>query len=140
MIVKIVEKDGKVIGGIQVYENSFDGTTKVQDTYHISALEYGSDSIFGTNEEEITVCINKEMQLKDLVDDAISFFKIVGGSDALSDKGFDTGDIMPLEYCDEIVALCKKYGIKCNPTMPYGILDAEYELEEFFKTKLQGGE
>lgn len=58
MIVKIVEQDGKVIGGIQVYENSFDGTTKVQDTYHISALEYGSDSIFGTNEEEVAVIID----------------------------------------------------------------------------------
>ena len=58
MIVKIVEKDGKVIGGIQVYENSFDGRTEVQDTYHISALEYGSDSIFGSNEEEISVIID----------------------------------------------------------------------------------
>ena len=58
MIVKIVEKDGKVIGGIQVYENSFDGKTKVQDTYHIEALEYGSDSIFGSNEEEVSVIID----------------------------------------------------------------------------------
>ena len=78
--------------------------------------------------------------MKDLVNDAIAFFKMLGGSDALSDKGFDTGDIMPLEYCDEIVALCKKYGINCDPSMPYGILDAEYELERFFKAKLQGGE
>ena len=46
--------------------------------------------------------------MKDLVKDAIAFFKMVGGSDALSDKGFDTGDIMPLEYCNEIVELCKK--------------------------------
>ena len=79
------------------------------------------------------------MQLKNLVEDAISFFKMVGGSDALSDKGFDTGDIMTLEYCNEIVELCKKYGIECDDSMPYGILDAEYELEMFFKAKLQGG-
>lgn len=77
--------------------------------------------------------------MKDLVKDAIAFFKMVGGSDALSDKGFDTGDIMTLEYCNEIVELCKKYGIECDDSMPYGILDAEYELEMFFKAKLQGG-
>ena len=63
--------------------------------------------------------------MKDLVKDAIAFFKMVGGSDALSDKGFDTGDIMPLEYCNEIVELCQKY-------------DIEYDLEKFFKTKLEG--
>ncbi|WP_296862486.1 hypothetical protein [uncultured Methanobrevibacter sp.] len=75
--------------------------------------------------------------MKDLVKDAIAFFKMVGGSDALSDKGFDTGDIMPLEYCNEIVELCQKYSITCDDTMPYGILDAEYELEKFFKIKLE---
>ena len=75
--------------------------------------------------------------MKDLVKDAIAFFKMVGGSDALSDKGFDTGDIMTLEYCNEIVELCKRYNIACDDTMPYGILDAEYELEKFFKTKLE---
>ena len=58
MIVRILEKDGKVIGGIQVYENSFDGRTEVQDTYHIKSIEYGSDSIFGSNEEEISVIID----------------------------------------------------------------------------------
>ena len=75
--------------------------------------------------------------MKDLVKDAITFFKMVGGSDALSDKGFDTGDIMPLEYCNEIVELCQKYDIAWDDTMPYGILDAEYDLERFFKSKLE---
>ena len=58
MIVRIIEQDGKVIGGIQVYENSFDGTTKVQDTYHIIAIIDGLDDIFGTNEEQILVKID----------------------------------------------------------------------------------
>lgn len=78
--------------------------------------------------------------MKDLVKDAILFFKMVGESDALSDKGFDTGDIMTLEYCNKIVELCKKYNIACDDSIPYGVLDAEYELEKFFKTKLQGGD
>ena len=38
---------------------------------------------------------------------------------------------MPLEYCNEIVELCQKYDIACDDTMPYGILDAEYDLEKF---------
>ncbi len=76
--------------------------------------------------------------MKDLVNDAIVFFKMVGGSDALSDKGFDNCDIMPLDYCQKIVELCNKYGVECDDSMPYGILDAEYELEKFFKAKLQG--
>ncbi len=82
--------------------------------------------------------------MKNLVSDAISFFKMVGASDGLSNKGFDTGDIMTVEYCEEIVKLCRTYGISCDDTMPYGILDAEYDLERFFKSKLEeavkGGE
>ena len=145
MILKIVDSNGTVLGAVNVYENNYNGEVCVNDTFHCDAVVENIDTIFGTNDSEISVCINKEvMQLKNLVEDAISFFKMVGESDALSDKGFDTGDIMPLEYCDEIVALCKKYSIKCDPTMPYGILDAEYELGEFFKTKLEeavkGGE
>ena len=75
--------------------------------------------------------------MNDLVKDATSFFKMVGASDELSNKGFDTGDIMTVEYCEEIVKLCRKYGISCDDTMPYGILDAEYNLERFFKSKLE---
>lgn len=75
--------------------------------------------------------------MKDLVNDAILFFKMVGASDELSNKGFDTADVMTLEYCEEIIKLSRKYGIECDESMPYGILDAEYELEKFFKTKLE---
>lgn len=75
--------------------------------------------------------------MKDFVTDAISFFKMVGASDELAERNFDNKDIMTAEYCSEIVELCEKYGIKCDDTMPYGILDAEYELERFFKTKLE---
>lgn len=81
--------------------------------------------------------------MEDLVTDAISFFKMVGASDELAERNFDNKDIMTVEYCNEIVALCKKYGIKCDDTMPYGILDAEYTLEIFFKETLEkaiGGE
>lgn len=81
--------------------------------------------------------------MKDLVKDAISFFKMVGASDELAERNFDNKDIMTVEYCNEIVELCKKYGVECEDTMPYGILDAEYALEKFFKKMLEralGGE
>ena len=41
MILKIVDQENITIGGVQVYENNADGKLTVQDTYHISALEYG---------------------------------------------------------------------------------------------------
>lgn len=58
MILKIVDQENITIGGVQVYENNADGKLTVQDTYHISALEYGTDSIFGSNEEQVTVIID----------------------------------------------------------------------------------
>ena len=58
MILKIVDGNNSTIGAVQVYENSFDGTTIVQDTFHIKALEYGSDTIFGSNEEEVAIIID----------------------------------------------------------------------------------
>ena len=145
MILRIVDAKGTVLGAVNVYENNYDGGVSVNDTFHCNAAVMDLDTIFGTNDSEIVVCINKEvMQLKDLVTDAISFFKMVGASDELSNKGFDIGDIMTVEYCEEIVKLCKKYDISCDDTMPYGILDAEYDLEKFFKLKLEeaisGGE
>ena len=45
--------------------------------------------------------------MEDLVTDAISFFKMVGASDELAERNFDNKDIMTVEYCNEIVALCK---------------------------------
>lgn len=88
---------------------------------------------------EVTIRINFGCdEMKDLVNDAIVFFKMVGGSDELSNRGFDTGDIMTVEYGEKIVEFCNKYGIECDDSLPYGILDAEYELEKFFKAKLEG--
>ena len=139
MILKVVDETGAAIAAIHVYENNYNGEVSVNDTFHCEAVVENLDTIFGTNDSEVVVCINKEvMQLKDLVTDAVSFFKMVGESDGLTNKGFDTAEIMTVEYGEKIVQLCKKYGIECDDSMPYGILDAEYELEEFFKTKLQG--
>ena len=48
---------------------------------------------------------------------------------------------MTVEYGEKIVQLCKKYGIECDDSMPYGILDAEYELDEArIDINFEGGE
>ena len=58
MILKVLDENNGTIGAVQVYENNANGELTVQDIYHIRALEYGSDSVFGSNEEEITVIID----------------------------------------------------------------------------------
>ena len=75
--------------------------------------------------------------MKDLVTDAIVFFKMIGAANELVERNFDNGDIMTVDYCNKIVELANKYGIDCDDTMPYGILNAEDELSEFFKNSLE---
>ena len=56
MIVKILV-NGKEFG-VNVYENNFDGEVQVNDTFHCEAKEDGFDTIFGTNDQMITVNIS----------------------------------------------------------------------------------
>ena len=77
MIVKILDQNGHVAGGIQVYENNFDGEVSIQDTYHVETIEdNGRDDIFGTNEEQITIQVEPQLLrvaiAKDIVDDIVS--------------------------------------------------------------------
>lgn len=58
MILRIVDVNNGTIGAIQVYENSEDGEISVQDTYHIKDVSDKLDSVFGTNETELTVTID----------------------------------------------------------------------------------
>lgn len=76
-------------------------------------------------------------EMKDLVTDAIIFFKMIGAANELAERNFDNGDIMTVDYCNKIVELANKYGIDCDDTMPYGILDAEENLSEFFRNTLE---
>ena len=58
MIIKILV-NGKEFG-IDVYENNFDGEVQVNDTFHCEAEEDGLDTIFGTNDQMITVKIGDD--------------------------------------------------------------------------------
>lgn len=77
MIVKILDQNGHVAGGVQVYENNFDGEVSIQDTYHVQVVDDSSkDDIFGTNEEQITIQVKPQLLrvaiAKDIVDDIVS--------------------------------------------------------------------
>lgn len=56
MIVKILV-NGKEYG-INIYENNFDGEVQVNDTFHCEAEADGFDTIFGTNDQMITIRID----------------------------------------------------------------------------------
>ncbi len=45
----------------------------------------------------------------EIVDDIITFFKRLGASNELSNRNFDTGEFLSLDYCNFIVDLAKKY-------------------------------
>lgn len=73
MIVKILI-NGKEYG-VDVYENNFDGEVQVNDTFHCEAEADGRDTIFGTNDENITVVIPmdeiKESIIAEMIDDVV---------------------------------------------------------------------
>ena len=61
MILKIVDANGTVLGAVNVYENNYNGEVSVNDTFHCEAGVADLDTIFGTNDSEIVVCINKKV-------------------------------------------------------------------------------
>lgn len=61
MIVKIVDAKGTVLGAVELVENNYNGEVSVIDTFHCEAVEAELDTIFGTNDSEVVVCINKEV-------------------------------------------------------------------------------
>ena len=77
MILKIVDKDGNVAGGVYVYENNENGEVFVQDTYHVDVISDDElDDIFGTNETQVTIQVKPQLLrvaiAKDIVDDIVS--------------------------------------------------------------------
>lgn len=76
---------------------------------------------------------------EELANDIIKFFKTVGATDELSDRGFDNSEIMTAEYGNYIIDTGKKYGLydenKEAKDVNY-VLNLEDELVELFKDKL----
>ena len=122
-------------------EEFFDKMEKVTDFingygYKAELKKFPADRECPYN--EVTIRINfGGNEMKDLVNDAILFYKMIGAANELAERNFDNGDIMTVDYCNKIVELANKYGIGCDDAMPYGILNAEDELSEFFRNTLE---
>ena len=59
--MKIADANGTVLGAVEIYENNYNGEVSVNDTFHCNAEVTDFDTIFGTNDFEVVVCINKDV-------------------------------------------------------------------------------
>ena len=75
----------------------------------------------------------------EIVDDIITFFKRLGASNELSNRNFDTGEFLSLDYCNFIYDLAKKYGlydeVEESKDVNY-VVTLEDNLTAFFRGKL----
>lgn len=72
VVVRIVDNN-EIEYGVYIYENNENGEVFVQDDFHCHAEEDGFDTIFGTNDEQVTVQINPTKFIaKNIVDDIVS--------------------------------------------------------------------
>ena len=62
MILKVVDETGAAIAAIHVYENNYNGDVSVNDTYHCDVEAVEMDSIFGTNDKEVTIQLDYNLK------------------------------------------------------------------------------
>ena len=125
MIVKILI-NGKEYG-VDVYENNFDGEVQVNDTFHCEAEADSRDTIFGTNDQMVTVKISYEDIIeiikKEMIEDSISILLSRGtGNTYDRDMAFDTAhDVLSdlkYEIADEVDnIMTEKYTCEDNLTI-----------------------
>ena len=110
MILKIVDENNSTIGAVQVYENNENGELCVQDTYHIRALEYGADDVFGTNDEEVIVIVN----IAEFKENCLIAGEVYQEFEDVNDEDF---------YKNCIESICNRLGVGVGP-----IPDRVYEI------------
>ena len=72
MILKVVDGCKSTIGAVQVCENNFGGKTEVQDTFHVKIVETGFDTVFGTNDEEVTIKIDQDLKRRFVANEIVA--------------------------------------------------------------------
>ena len=72
MILKVVDENNSTIGAVHVYENNFNGKIEVQDTYHVKVVENGFDTVFGTNEEGVTIQIDHTIKRRFVANEIVA--------------------------------------------------------------------
>ena len=71
MILKVL--DGcAVIAAVHVYENNYDGEVLVNDTYHCDVEAVERDSIFGTNDKEVTIQLDHSLKRNFVTDEIVA--------------------------------------------------------------------
>ena len=72
MILKVVDETGAAIAAIHVYENNYNGDVSVNDTYHCDVEAVEMDSIFGTNDKEVTIQLDHNLKRKFAADEIVA--------------------------------------------------------------------
>ncbi|WP_405283108.1 hypothetical protein [Methanobrevibacter sp.] len=76
MILKIVDANCTVLGAVNVYENNENGNVSIMDTYHVNAEETGFDTVFCTNDQEISIqfdhTLKRNFVAEEIVADIVS--------------------------------------------------------------------
>lgn len=62
MILKVVDETRAAIAAIHVCENNYNGEVSVNDTYHCDVEAVEVDSIFGTNDQEVTIQLDYNLK------------------------------------------------------------------------------
>lgn len=72
MILKVVDETGAAIAAIHVYENNYNGEVSVNDTYHCDVEAVEMDSIFGTNDKEVTIQLDHNLKRNFAADEIVA--------------------------------------------------------------------
>lgn len=105
MIIKIFNKNNE-IAGIHAYENNENGEVFLHDTFHCDAKEDGYDTIFGTNDEQITI----QLKGDSIMEERICYLL----EEAVSNK-FNNLDFVQNDYDEESKVLTWTIVDDCEP-------------------------
>ena len=72
MILRVVDETGAAIAAIHVYENNYNGEVSVNDTYYCDIEAVEMDSIFGTNDQEVTIQLDHNLKRNFAADEIVA--------------------------------------------------------------------
>lgn len=122
MIIQILNKNN-LEAGVYVHENNENGEAFLHETYHCDAQENGKDTIFGTNDEKITV------QLKG---DEIMEERICSLLEEAVDNKFDNLDWVQNDYSKETNILSWSFVDDCETEEEF--FDKMIKIKEYVKS------
>ena len=104
MIIRILNKNN-LESGIYVYENNENGEVFLHETYHCDGKEDGYDTIFGTNDEKVTVYLPGDEIMEERICDLLV--------EAINNK-FENLDFVHNDYSQETNILSLSFLDDCE--------------------------